>query len=109
MSHDNHCPEIHVHIHQPELSGAIDLLRVTLLEELRKMAKLTQEQIDGLTAELASVGTAIGTALDGIQADIAALKAENPDLNIAGLLEKVSALSALGARAAAIDAENPTP
>jgi hypothetical protein len=55
----------------------------------------TQSQIDALTS-------AITTAIAGIRADLEAIKAANPAVDLSGLQASVDALAAL-------DAENPPP
>ena len=79
----------------------------SILERLNLMA--TQTDIDNLTAQLTTVGEALNTAVVGIQADLDALKAANPAVDITALSASVEALVAASAAVTAIDAENPAP
>ena len=96
----------HVRHHYPELARIAAQLD-TILGRLNLMA--TQTDIDNLTAQLTTVGEALNTAVVGIQADLDALKAANPAVDITALSASVEALVAASAAVTAIDAENPAP
>ena len=79
-------------------------------EILRRLDTVaTQESIDQLTAALNGFRTDLGTALDGIQGDLDALKAANPAVDTTALEASVASLAGVVQRAADIDAENPAP
>ena len=97
-----------------------DLLGITALtEKVDTMAK--QDTVDALVgtvdevkATLSTVGAQLGTAIDGVQADLDALMAREPDADITALQTSVSGLGDVAAvlqsaadRLTAVDAENP--
>ena len=67
----------------------------------------TQTDIDALTAQLATLSSDLSGAVAGIQADLDALKAANPAVDITALQASVASLSTVVASAQAVDAENP--
>ena len=96
----------HVRHHYPELARIAAQLD-TITGRLETMA--TQTDIDNLTAQLTAVGDALNTAVAGIQADLDALKAANPAIDITALSTSVAALVTAAAAVTAVDAENPAP
>lgn len=86
-------------VEAPELTEQLDRLETAMaavqaqLEELARMAQITQEQLDALS-------TAIDGAVAGIRQDIADLKAQIPNLDTSRIEASVAALEAL-------DVENP--
>jgi hypothetical protein len=68
---------------------------------------MSQQSIDDLTAQVATLETALTTSLDDIQSDLDALKAANPAVDTTALEASVSALSTAVQRAMVIDEENP--
>jgi len=86
-------------------------LLLAIQQQLTRMehTMATQAELDALVAQIDALGGTLTTALAGIQADLDALIAANPGLDVTALVASVASLTGLVDQAVAIDAENPVP
>lgn len=81
-----------------------------VLQTLRRIEEKLmglQDKLDAYAAQVDTFVTALGNAVDGIAADIAALKAANPAVDTTKIDASMAGLSAMVDKATALDAENP--
>lgn len=79
------------------------------IKRLEVMAMASQADVDALTAALAQEDSDLNTAVTGIQAEIAALQAANPALDLTALSAQVDATAVAVAAAAALVPAPPAP
>jgi hypothetical protein len=79
----------------------------TALAELKEMLVTTQEKLDGYSAAVDTFATEIGTAVNGIASDIAAIKAANPAADFTALDARMTALGTAIQSLKDLDAQHP--
>ena len=108
MAHDSNT-HVHIHIHRgySKLRRELSELKAFISQRMDNMAHESQAKIDALVATINAAVSGIDNGINAIRADIAVIKAQHPEVNLADLEASVLALSEVKVKVDTLDAENP--